>query len=286
MDNAQLQQAMAARQRRAAEMTGSGRHANRLRRSGVFARAEGRCAGRLQRLGDPLARAAGHRRGMRPIRVLIVDDHVLFAEALAARLTREPDLVILPVATDLRRALALVATEQPQVIVLDMVLGADNGLEVLDHVRRRHPDIRVVVLTAMSDVDAIVQAVRRGAVGWLSKTESADLVARVIRGAARRGGWIPPDLLGDVLRRLPIGGADPGGGSRLLTQLTPREHEVLQCMVDGLSRAEIAARLGLSANTVRTHTQNLLAKLDMHSALEAITLAMRAGMRPDSAEDR
>jgi two-component system NarL family response regulator len=224
---------------------------------------------------------------MRPIRVLIVDDHVLFAEALAARLTREPDLVILPVAADLRRALALVATERPQVIVLDMMLGADNGLEVLDHVRRRNPDVRVVVLTAMSDdVDAIVQAVRRGAVGWLSKTESADLVARVIRGAADRGGWIPPDLLGDVLRRLPMGGEGTGSGSRLLGELTPREREVLQCMVDGLSRAEIAGRLGLSANTVRTHTQNLLAKLDLHSALEAITLAMRAGMRPDDAEDR
>jgi DNA-binding NarL/FixJ family response regulator len=114
-------------------------------------------------------------------------------------------------------------------------------------------------------------------VGWVEKTESADLVARVIRSAARQGGWIPPDVLGEVLRRLTQG----GGGGRI-AELTPREREVLQCMVDGLGRAEIAERLGLSANTVRTHTQNLLAKLDLHSALEAITLAMRAGMRPTS----
>jgi two-component system NarL family response regulator len=216
---------------------------------------------------------------MQPTRVLIVDDHALFAEALAARLGREPDLVILPIAGDVRRALALTATERPQVLVLDLTLGAESGLDVLDRVRADHPDVRVVVLTAMSDLDALVQAVRRGAVGWLEKTESADLVARVIRSAARQGGWIPPDVLGDVLRRLVREGAEPEGGA-LLAELTPREREVLQCMVDGLGRAEIAERLGLSANTVRTHTQNLLAKLGLHSALEAITVAMRAGMRP------
>jgi DNA-binding NarL/FixJ family response regulator len=85
--------------------------------------------------------------------------------------------------------------------------------------------------------------------------------------------------LGDVLSRL-VSSDPPDLTARLLGDLTPREREVLQCMVDGLSRAEIAARLALSANTVRTHAQNLLAKLDLHSALEAITLAMRAGMRP------
>ncbi|WP_168221247.1 response regulator transcription factor [Actinomadura sp. WMMA1423] len=216
---------------------------------------------------------------MEPIRVLIVDDHALFAEALAARLGCEPDLVILPIAADVRRALALTAAERPRVIVLDMTLDTESGLDVLDRVRKRYPDVRVVMLTAMSDVDAMVRAIRTGAVAWVEKTESADLVARVIRSAARQGGWIPPDVLGEVLRRLR---EDDGGG--VIAELTPREREVLQCMVDGLGRAEIAERLCLSANTVRTHTQNLLAKLDMHSALEAITLAMRAGMRPTSDE--
>jgi DNA-binding NarL/FixJ family response regulator len=219
---------------------------------------------------------------MEPIRVLIVDDHALFGEALATRLSREPDLVILPIASDVRRALALVTTERPHVLALDLMLGPESGLDVLDHVRDKYPDIRAVLLTAVTDIDSIVQAVRRGAVGWVPKTESADLVARVLRSAARSGGWIPPDVLGEVLRRLVASGDPPHSGSRLLAELTPREREVLQCMVNGFSRAEIADRLALSANTVRTHTQNLLAKLDMHSALEAITLAMRAGMRPQT----
>ncbi len=220
---------------------------------------------------------------MRPIRVLIVDDQALFAEALAARLSAEPDLEVLPVAHDIRRATALIATESPQVVVLDLVLGEESGLDALDIVRRRYPDVRVVVLSGITDLDPMVTALRRGAVGWLPKTESADLVSQVIRGAAGRGGWIPPELLGEVLRRLLADGGGTDGDD--LADLTPREREVLRCMVDGLSRPEIAGRLGLSANTVRTHTQNLLAKLDAHSALEAITVAMRAGMRPSNPGD-
>jgi two-component system NarL family response regulator len=220
-----------------------------------------------------------------PIRVLIVDDHALFAQALAARLGREPDLVVLPLAGDIRHALALADTERPTVVLLDMTLGRESGLDVLDRLRDRHPGVRVVMLSAVSGVGPIVQAIRHGAVGWVPKTEGAELVTRVIRSSARRGGWVPPDLLGEVLRRLVSEPAEPVRGNQLLAELTPREREVLQCMVDGLSRAEIAARLGLSANTVRTHTQNLLAKLDMHSALEAITLAMRIGMRPSGSRE-
>ena len=139
-----------------------------------------------------------------------------------------------------------------------------------------------MILSGVTDIDPMVTALRRGAVGWLPKTESADLVSSVIRGAAGRGGWIPPAILGEVLRRLL---AEDAPDTDDLAELTPREREVLRCMVDGLNRPEIADRLGLSANTVRTHTQNLLGKLDAHSALEAITVAMRAGMRPSGPGD-
>lgn len=171
---------------------------------------------------------------MRPIRVLIVDDQALFAEALAARLGAEHDLEVLPVAHDIRRATALIATEAPQVVVLDLVLGEESGLDALDLIRRRYPDVRVVVLSGITDIDPMVTALRHGAVGWLPKTESADLVSQVIRRAAGRGGWIPPTVLGEVLRRLFADGAPDTDD---LAELTPRERQVLRCMVDGLKPA-------------------------------------------------
>ncbi len=134
--------------------------------------------------------------------MLIVDDHALFAEALATRLSREPDLVVLPIAGDVRRARALVDTERPHIVLLDMMLGRETGLDVLDHLRTAAPDVRGVVLSALTEIDAVVRAVRYGAVGWVSKAEGADLVARVVRDAARQGGRLPPEILGEVLRRL------------------------------------------------------------------------------------
>src|SRR3954447_6042426 len=175
---------------------------------------------------DSGAHGVGHPLSMRPIRVLIVDDQALFAEALAARLSAEPDLEILPVAHDIRRATALIATESPQVVVLDLVLGEESGLDALDILRRRYPGVRVVVLSGVTDIDPMVAALRRGAVGWVPKTESADLVSSVIRGAAGRGGWIPPAVLGEVLRRLLSDGGGPSADD--LAELTPREREVLR----------------------------------------------------------
>lgn len=211
-----------------------------------------------------------------PIKVLIVDDHPLFAEALAARLETEPGLEILPTASDSGRALATLATEHPTVVVVDVRLGGESGIELIDRLREADPRVRVVMLTAVGDVDEVVDAVRRGARGWLPKSEGVDRVVRTIRGVVRGEAWIPPALLGGVLDRLTAGPpeSDPLGG------LTEREREVLQCMVDGLPRSEIAQRLFVSANTVRTHTQNLLGKLGCHSGLEAVSLALRLGMRP------
>jgi DNA-binding NarL/FixJ family response regulator len=215
---------------------------------------------------------------MPTISVLIVDDHALFGEALAARLKVEPDLAILPVAHEARRAAALMATERVDVVLLDFVLGATSGLEVLTILRRHDPNVRVLMLSALGELEPMVAAFRHGAVGWIPKTAPAELVVSVIRSAVNGGGWVPPEVLGDVLRELTMTAASPIRD--VLRDLTPREQEVLQCMVDGLGRFEIATRLGLSANTIRTHTQNLLAKLGVHSVLEAITVAMRAGVHP------
>lgn len=220
---------------------------------------------------------------MGSIRILVVDDHRLFAEAVAVRLGREPDFEVLPLAYGEQHAKTLLARHTPDLLLLDLALGQDSGLTVLDHTRRHHPQTRVLMLTAVGSTDHLVEAVRRGATGWLPKTVNDDHLVHAVRGVARGEGWIPPELLGELLTRLVT---EPERDSaRLLSQLTPREREVFRCMIDGLSRAEIARRLYVSQETVRTHTQNLLAKLGTHSVLEAVALGLRSGLRPSPQED-
>jgi DNA-binding NarL/FixJ family response regulator len=211
------------------------------------------------------------------VSILIVDDHAVFAEAVQAWLAREADFRPIWTAATAAEACALIDRYRPMVVVLDLVLGDGSGLDVLEHACTRSPETRVLMLTAAGSNDSVIAALRKGARAWLPKTVSADHLVHVIRRVVRGEAWLAPDLLGRVLTELvaqrPTPPPDP------LADLTVREREVLQCLVDGLSAAEIAARLHVSANTVRTHTQNMLAKLAVHSTLEAVALALRHGLR-------
>jgi DNA-binding NarL/FixJ family response regulator len=211
------------------------------------------------------------------ISVLVVDDHAVFAEAVQARLCREADLGPVSVAYSAGEARVLVSKSPPAVAVLDVALGDGSGIDLAAHIREASPRTRVLMLTAVDSVDSIIAALENGARGWLPKTVDSDHLVRVIHGVLRGEVWLAPDLLGRVLTDLfaPAVVAPPDP----LAALTGRERQVLQCLVDGLNRAEIAARLNLSTNTVRTHTQNLLGKLGAHSALESVAIALRNGVR-------
>ncbi len=211
------------------------------------------------------------------ISVLVVDDHTLFADALRARLAQEPDLGPVSVAYSAREAAERVAQTRPDVVILDVVLDHASGLDIVEEMRDASPGSRIVLLTAVESVDDVVVALSRGARGWLPKTIAIDHLIRAIRGVHRGEAWLAPELLGRVLTDLTERAAAPR--TNPLAELSPRELEVLQCMVDGLSRGEIAARLGVSGNTVRTHTQNLIAKLGVHSTLESVAVALRNGLR-------
>lgn len=213
---------------------------------------------------------------MAGITVLVVDDHALFADALQARLQREPDLGPVTAAYNGRDALEQAAANRPAVVILDVMLGDRSGLDLVGDFQRVSPESKIVVLTATDATDDVATAVSHGVRAWLTKTVDTDYLIRVVRGVSRGEAWLTPDLLGRVLTNLTKGAA---GAPNPLAMLTGREHDVLQCLVDGVSRGEIAARLGVSENTVRTHTQNLMAKLGVHSTLEAVALALRSGFR-------
>jgi len=158
------------------------------------------------------------------------------------------------------------------------MLADGSGLELAEHAREHSPHSRVLMLTAVTSTERVVAALRRGVRGWLPKTVDSGWLVQVIRGLARGEARLSPDLLGAVLPQLIRQPEAPPDDP--LANLTAREREILQCLVDGLTRAQIASRLYLSTNTVRTHLQNLLTKLGVHSALEAVAVGLRYGLVP------
>jgi DNA-binding NarL/FixJ family response regulator len=139
------------------------------------------------------------------ISVLVVDDHILFADALQARLAREPDLDPVSVAYHARDAIDEVARTRPAVVILDVVLDDGCGLDLIEKMRETSPDSKIVMLTVVESVDDVVTALSRGARAWLPKTIDTNNLVRVIRGVNRGGVWLAPELLGRVLTDLAAG---------------------------------------------------------------------------------
>uniref|UniRef100_A0AAU2JQQ0 Response regulator transcription factor n=1 Tax=Streptomyces sp. NBC_00049 TaxID=2903617 RepID=A0AAU2JQQ0_9ACTN len=237
------------------------------------------------------------------IRVLVVDDHRIFAESLAAALAAEPDVDVSAAGSGpaavrcLERAVA--EGRRFDVLLVDSDLSAvagtvpvqrgpgsgppppvSDGISLVAAVRVAHPGVRTVVLAERDDPRRAALALQAGASGWVAKDSSLSRLLAVIRGVLREETHLPPALLTGVLRELTAARKHRTDSERLVESLTPREHEVLRCMVAGLGRKDVAARLFLSPHTVRTHMQNVLGKLGVHSTLAAVALARRAGVRP------
>lgn len=213
--------------------------------------------------------------------LLIVDDHVGVTTAVA-HLAESDGWTNVQVAHDIDAALARLDQRRPQVASIDVDLGPEDGLALVRHLSEHHPTVGVVVLTASGTVDAVVDALRSGALAVVPKSAPPSDVLAAFSAAERGESWLPQNLLRPVLHRL-LWPPPPDEWESLVASLSPREHEVLALMVTGLDRREIAARLTISLDTVRTHIKNILAKLGVHSALEAVSIGLRAGMRPEVA---
>ncbi|MFI8521507.1 LuxR C-terminal-related transcriptional regulator [Streptomyces sp. NPDC085481] len=223
------------------------------------------------------------------IRVLVVDDHRIFAESLAAALAAEPDVDVAAAGSGpaalrcLDRGVA--EGRRFDVMLVDSDLGASgagDGISLVGGVRER-AGLRCVVLAERDDAHRAALALQAGAWGWVAKDSSLQRLLAVVRGVLRDETHLPPALLTGVLRELTEVRRHRTESERLVESLTPREQEVLRCMVAGLGRKAVAERLFLSPHTVRTHMQNVLGKLGVHSTLAAVALARRAGVGP--AED-
>lgn len=240
------------------------------------------------------------------IRVLVVDDHRIFAESLAAALAAEPDVDV-AAAGSAPAALrcmdrAIAEGRRFDVLLVDADLssgvrgvraappprgpsdrgdgGPVDGISLVAGVRSAQPAVRTVVLAERDDPHRAALALQAGACGWVAKDCSLSRLLAVIRGVLRDETHLPAALLTGVLRELTAARKHRTESERLVESLTPREREVLRCMVAGLGRKAVAERLFLSPHTVRTHMQNVLGKLGVHSTLAAVALARRAGVGP------
>jgi DNA-binding NarL/FixJ family response regulator len=206
------------------------------------------------------------------INVLIVDQQRTFAEAVGARLQMEPDVGVVGVAQSMLSARRILARQRVDVMLLDADLpSGDDLLGCADTFGRDQPPC-VIMLSSSAEAERILAAVRAGAAGWVRKDESIRHLLRVVSGVTRGETWVPPSELRRVFRLL-FDQQDENGADDLLAALTTREREVLAHMADGAGRKEVAERLQLSPNTVRSHMQSLMGKLGAHSALEAVALA-------------
>ena len=207
------------------------------------------------------------------VRLLILVQERTFADALATRLEAEPEMEI--VAALHRRAPSahLFTGSRADVILLDADFPDDAAFDLCRELSQRGGAPYVILLSQPSDPARVIRGVGAGAVGWVRKDESLDRLIEVIHGVARGETWLPTGDTGEVLRLL-LRRPDQGqnSGSEVLAGLTQREREVLVCLADGTGRRDMAEHLHMSPNTVRTHLQNVMAKLGVHSALEAVAL--------------
>lgn len=215
------------------------------------------------------------------IRVLVIDSHRMFAEALAERLSAADDVHVVGTATAAAQALESARALRPDVVTLDANLGEADGVDVAQELHTAAAPPKIVMVTCVDDIDRVLRAIWAGALAWVPKETRAVTLIEVIRGAVHGEAWLPPRVLGVVLNAI-VSSSDGEPPDRTpLAALTPRERQVLRCMLAGLDRSATAEILGLSLNTVRTHAQGVLTKLHVHSALQAVSVALSAGMRPD-----
>jgi DNA-binding NarL/FixJ family response regulator len=208
-------------------------------------------------------------------KVLIVDDHVAFAEALGMTIGLEDGFEVLPHASTVDAAIDAVTRHRPDVVVMDVHLPDGDGLDTATRILAIAPDTRVVILSGFLDVDALTTAAAAGVSAFVLKEEPVQRIIDVIGPAVDGNIAINPGTLQGLLATLAAKTAATNGHR---TRLTVREAEVLSLLGKGVDAQSIARQLGISVNTSRSHLKNIMAKLGAHSQLEAVALASQAGL--------
>jgi DNA-binding NarL/FixJ family response regulator len=205
------------------------------------------------------------------IRILVVDDHPIVRDGLAAVLADEPDFAVVGTAASAEDALAAAQRLQPDVLLLDLELPGMDGVEAIDHLTRQVPAGRIVVFTAYDADEQVFGAIKAGARGYLLKGATAGEIAQAIRTVHAGGSHLEPQVAARVLAELATPRRPSGG-------LSQREQQVLRLVAEGHSNKAIARRLAITERTAKFHLTSIMNKLGAGNRAQAVALAVQRGL--------
>lgn len=213
------------------------------------------------------------------IKVLLVDDHQIVRTGLSLIIQKDPTLQIIGEASNRSEALALTQQKQPDVVLLDLDLGSENGLDFIPSLLDHAPPPRIIVLTGSRDANAHQQAIAQGALGVVNKEQAQEVIVSAIKRVHAGEAWLDPKLTASLLAQLAGGKKkkeDPEAAK--IASLSKREHEVIKLIGEGLKSKEIAEKLFISEITVRHHLTSIFAKLEVSDRVELMLYAYKNGL--------
>jgi DNA-binding NarL/FixJ family response regulator len=208
------------------------------------------------------------------IKILVADDHPVVRDGLRALFAEYPDITLIGEAATGREAIKAAVIDQPDVIIMDLAMPDTDGFSATAEISRVAPEVAVLILTMSDDDVTVTKAMRAGARGYLLKGATKEEILRAVTAVADGQAIFGPSVAQRVLARLgaPATGDDP------FPQLTPREHDVLRLLSQGLSNSAIADRFGLSLKTINNNTSAIFTKLNVATRTEAAILARDRGL--------
>jgi DNA-binding NarL/FixJ family response regulator len=225
---------------------------------------------------DDAASEGGH--GSEPIRTLIVDDHALFRRGLEIVLVTEPDITVVGQASDGAEAVQRAGEALPDVVLMDIRMPRSSGIEACRAIKDVAPSARIIILTMSDEEEDLFDAIKAGASGYLLKDIPLDQVAEAVRSVHGGQSFISPSMAGKLLTEfasLATRETEEPPRDVPAPKLTDREMQVLRLVARGMNNRDIATELFISDNTVKNHVRNILEKLQIHSRMEAVMVAVR-----------
>jgi two-component system response regulator NreC len=212
---------------------------------------------------------------MTAIRVVLVDDHMVLREGLKTLITAQADMAVVGEANEGEAALQQLETWRPDVVIMDISMPGVNGIQATEQIKQAHPEVKVLVLSVHDDTSYLRQMLTVGASGYILKHTAADALIQAIRTVAAGGLYLEPSLAEHVVGRYV---RRPTAATELLgTELSEREREVVQRVVQGYSNRDIATQLSLSVKTVETYRARALEKLGLTSRAALVRYALERG---------